>query len=389
MPITHELLRLILTFAVLFLGVRTEAGAPPPPVVATTPAAPAAEPATALAEALHYAPADLRLLQFADWTLLREYAGVADGSTDDAPASAATLRRLTPRANEFYVPNGYAAQTAVVNDQLWGWDFGDLLWESALQLDDGRAAYVMRLADDYPLDELLARFAERGFEQTAVNGAVLLSHTQDLSAPWSVDLAVFNAAIFPDEHVLVHAPSLASVAKVVAAATGESIAAADRPEYQDLAAQLGAAGAAVLGPFAVHCTTFDPAVLLAGDGEPLAAEAIQAALAARFGATPLGPFLALGIGYARVDGQPVGRIVLAYPDAASAQADLAARAAIAETGKSLLVDELVSAVIFSVDAAAAIDRTIVITVTPVNGQPGRLFTMFYNRDMGFAGCPAE
>jgi hypothetical protein len=390
MPITHELLRLILTFAVLFLGVRTEAGAPPPPVVATTPAAPAAEPATALAEALHYAPADLRLLQFADWTLLREYAGVADGSTDDAPASAATLRRLTPRANEFYVPNGgYAAQTAVVNDQLWGWDFGDLLWESALQLDDGRAAYVMRLADDYPLDELLARFAERGFEQTAVNGAVLLSHTQDLSAPWSVDLAVFNAAIFPDEHVLVHAPSLASVAKVVAAATGESIAAADRPEYQDLAAQLGAAGAAVLGPFAVHCTTFDPAVLLAGDGEPLAAEAIQAALAARFGATPLGPFLALGIGYARVDGQPVGRIVLAYPDAASAQADLAARAAIAETGKSLLVDELVSAVIFSVDAAAAVDRTIVITVTPVNGQPGRLFTMFYNRDMGFASCPAE
>ena len=103
----------------------------------------------------------------------------------------------------------------------------------------------------------------------------------------------------------------------------------------------------------------------------------------------MGSFLALGIGYARVDGQPVGRIVLAYPDAASAQADLAARAAIADTGKSLLVDELVSAVIFSVDAAAAIDHTIVITVTPVNGQPGRLFTMFYNRDMGFAGCPAE
>ncbi len=387
MPI-NELLRLILTFAVMFLGVRTEAGAPPPPVVATTPAAPA-EDATALTEALRYAPADLRLLQFADWTLLRAYAGVADGPTDEAPASAETLRRLTPRANEFYVPNGYAAQTAVVNSQLWGWDFGDLLWESALQLHDGRSAYVMRLADDYPLDELLTRFAERGFGQTAVNGAILLSHTQDLSAPWSVDIAVFNAAIFPDEHVLVHAPSLESVAKVVAAATGESIAAAARPEYQDLAAQLGAAGAAVLGPFAVHCTMLDPAMLLAGDGQPLAAEAIQAAFAARFGATPMGSFLALGIGYARVDGQPVGRIVLAYPDAASAQADLAARAAIADTGKSLLVDELVSAVIFSVDAAAAIDRTIVITVTPVNGQPGRLFTMFYNRDMGFAGCPAE
>ncbi|MBP8293682.1 MAG: hypothetical protein KAX65_12985 [Caldilineaceae bacterium] len=389
MPITHELLRLIFTFAVMFLGVRTEAGAPPPPVVATTPAASATAPATALAEALHYAPADIRLLQFGDWTLLREYAGI-DGEA--GPASAAeTTRRLLPRTNngEFFIPGGYASATAAVNRSLWGWDFGDLLWESALQLDDGRAAYVMRLADDYPLDELLARFAERGFGQTAVNGAILLSHTQDLSAPWSVDIAVFNAAIFPDEHVLVHAPSLESVAKVVAAATGESIAAAARPEYQDLAAQLGAAGAAVLGPFAVHCTMLDPAMLLAGDGQPLAAEAIQAAFAARFGATPMGSFLALGIGYARVDGQPVGRIVLAYPDAASAQTDLAARAAIADTGKSLLVDELVSAVIFSVDAAAAIDRTIVITVTPVNGQPGRLFTMFYNRDMGFAGCPAE
>ena len=95
MPI-NELLRLLLTFAVMFLGVRTEAGAPPPPVVAITPAVPAVAPATALAEALNYAPADMRLLQFGDWTLLREYAGI-DGEAN--PASAAeTTRRLLPRA---------------------------------------------------------------------------------------------------------------------------------------------------------------------------------------------------------------------------------------------------------------------------------------------------
>jgi len=388
MPITHELFRLILTLAVMFLGVRTEVGAPPPPVADTLVEAGAAPAASAaLAEALRYSPADLRLLQFADWTLLREYAG--DARNDDAAATADT-RRLLPRAanGEFFIPTGYASQTAAVNRGLWGWDFGDLRWESALQLDDGRTAYVMRLADDFPLDTLLARFAERGFGQTEVNGALLLSRQLDLSAPWSVDLATFNAAVFPDAHVLVHAPSLESVAKVVAAATGESAAAADLPEYRDTAAQLGAASAALLGPYAVHCAVFDPAAIFAS-AEPPSADAVQEAFAARFGNTPLGPFMALGVGLALEEGQPVGRIVLAYPDAASAEADLAPRAALATGGKSLLVDEPVSAVLFTVDAAATVENTIVFTVTPANNQPGRLFSMFFNRDMGFAGCPAE
>jgi hypothetical protein len=385
MPITHELFRLLLTLAVMFLGVRTEVGAPPPPVADALPAAPASS--AALAEALRYAPADLRLLQFADWTLLREYAG--DGENDDT-AVTADARRLLPRAanGEFFIPTGYASQTAAVNRALWGWDFGDLRWESALQLDDGRSAYVMRLADDFPLDALLARFAERGFGQTEVNGALLLSRQLDLSAPWSVDLATFNAAVFPDAHVLVHAPSLESVAKVVAAAAGESVAAADLPEYQATAAQLGAASAALLGPYAVHCAVFDPATIFTG-AEPPSAAAVQEAFAARFGSTPLGPFMALGVGYTLEAGRPMGRIVLAYPDAASAAADLAPRAALATTGKSLLVDEPVSAVLFTVDAASAVENTVVLTVTPVNDQPGRLFNMFFNRDMGFAGCPAE
>lgn len=390
MPI-NELLRLILTFAVLFLGVRTEAGAPPPPVVETTPAAPAtapaAAPSTALPEALRYAPADLRLLQFGDWTLLRDYAGIA------APpaADAAERRRLLPLAanGEYFIPSGYASATAAANRSFWGWDFGDLLWESALQLDDGRAAYVMRLADGFPLDELLARFAERGYGQRELDGVILLSRSLDLSQPWSLDLATFNAALFPEARILVHAPALESVAKVVAAATGESPAAADLPHYQDIAAQLGAVAGAVLGPYAVHCATFDPALLLTESGETPAVEELRAAAAARFGSTPLGPFLAIGVGYAQVDGQNAGRIVLAYPDAAAAEADLAPRAALATDGRSLLVDEPVRDVIFAVDAAAAEGRTIVFTVTPVNGQPARLFNMFYSRDMGFAGCPAE
>lgn len=388
MPIIHELFRLLLTFAVLFLGVRTEAGAPPPPVVTTTPAEATAAPelSGALAEALRYAPADLRLLQFADWTLLRQYAG----DTGSTATDAGDARRLLPRAanGEFFIPTGYASQTAAANRALWGWDFGDLRWESALQLDDGRTAYVMRLADDFPLDALLARFAERGFGQTEVNGALLLSRQLDLSAPWSVDLATFNAAVFPEARVLVHAPSLESVAKVVAAATGESTPAADLPEYQATAAQLGATSAALLGPYALHCAVFDPAAIFAGAELP-SAGAVQEAFAARFGNTPLGPFMALGVGFALEEGQPVGRIVLAYPDAASAEADLAPRAALATSGKSLLVDEPVSAVLFTVDAAVAVENTVVFTVTPVNNQPGRLFSMFFNRDMGFAGCPAE
>ena len=78
----------------------------------------------------------------------------------------------------------------------------------------------------------------------------------------------FPAALFPAERILVHAPSLESVAKVVAAATGESAAAADQPEYQAIAAQMGTAGAAVLGPYAEHCATFDPTALLAGSAQP-------------------------------------------------------------------------------------------------------------------------
>ena len=379
MPITHELLRWLLTFAVMFLGVRTEAGAPPSVAIETTPAA-----VTALTAALRYAPADLRLLQFTDWNLLRQYAGI-----EDAPDDAASLRRLMPRDSEFYVPNGYAAQTAAGNASLWGWDFNDLHWESALQLGDGRTAYVMRLRDDYPLDELLARFEERGYTRTEAAGAILLSRAMDLSQPWSVDIAVFNAAILPEEHILIHAPAAENVYQVVAARSGALSAAADAPAYADIAAQLGAVAGALLGPYAIHCAIFDPAILLAASDQAITAEAVRAAVVERFGDRPLSPFLALGVGYALANEQPIGRIALAYPDAASAQSDLAPRTALATTGKSLLVDEFVSAVTYTVDDAAAVDRTIVFTVTPVNHQPGRLFTMFYARDMGFAGCPAQ
>lgn len=375
MTITQELYRLLIAFAVMFLGVQTPVAAPPPTAAS----------APALTQALRFAPADVRLLQFSDWTSLRAYGGV-----EKTPA-AETARRLPPRARngEFFIPTGYASQTGAVNRALWGWDFGDLEWESALQLDDGRSAYAMRLRNDYPLDDLLARFAERGFVRKETDDVILLTRAMDQTAPWSVDIAVFNAAVFPDEHVLVHAPAMESVQKVVDAYLGVSPSAAGAPEYQEIAAQLGSVAAAVLGPYAVNCAQFDAAQLLAGAGKDVSPAAVQAALAARFGDAPLGPFLALGVGYGLTDGQPVGRIVLAYPDAASAAADLEPRALIAREGKSLLVDEPVSDLIFTLDSADLAGAAIVLTVTPVDGQPGRLFSMFYNRDMGFAGCMAQ
>lgn len=380
MTITQELYRLLIAFAVMFLGVQTPVAAPPPTAAATP-----APTAAALVQALRFAPADVRLLQFSDWTLLRAYAGV------EAAPAAETARRPLPRARngEFFVPTGYASQTGAVNRALWGWDFGDLAWESALQLDDGRSAYALRLRNDYPLDDLLARFAARGFVRKEADGVILLTRAEEQTAPWSVDIAVFNAAIFPDEHVLVHAPAMASVQKVVDAYLGVSPSAADAPEYQEIAAQLGSVAAAVLGPYAANCAQFDAAQLLTGAGQDVTPAAVQAAFAARFGDAALGPFLALGVGYVLSDGQPVGRIVLAYPDAAGAAADLEPRAQIARAGKSLLVDQPVSDVIFTLDSADLAGDAIVFTVTPVDGQPGRLFSMFYNRDMGFARCMAQ
>lgn len=106
-----------------------------------------------------------------------------------------------------------------------------------------------------------------------------------------------------------------------------------------------------------------------------------------FGDKPVQPYLALGVGYRYVDGKPLGIVVLSYPGADMAQADLAVRRQLANEGVSLVTNQPYRETIFTLADATVTGSSIVLSVRPVDDRPRRLFDMVNRQDMAFAVCP--
>ncbi len=372
----QDLLFQMVAWLLLFAGVSTT----------VTPAQPALPPPTtqaaepSLLAAFSFAPPRADLLFFTNWQAIK------------AQQSAAAITSASPldeRMDLLRVLNGshagasgFALAYLATQAEQWGWDSTDLLWEATIQ-GEGPPVYVLRLRGDYDMAALLARFEARDFTRTEQDGAIVYTHPLDLTVPWRTELAVFNAAVLPDEHILIHASGAEPILSALAAHAGADNWQGDAAATA-VAASLGPTYAAVVAVGAQTCMALGVSALPGVDQlSPADLAAVQRAV---FGEAPLHAYGALGIGYRYEDGRPLGFIVLHYPDGAVAQLDLEPRRQLAAEGQSIAARAPVAEALFSLQSTGVQGGDLVLTVRPADDRPQRLFQMFYRRDMPFAAC---
>jgi hypothetical protein len=371
------IVRLILMF-LMYGGVSTTVEAPPARLeTAAQPSTAAA--ASALLEALHFAPTTTEAFAFTDWSQLKT--ALDASSLTSASSMAERIDFLLPATRDLGAASGFALQFLEKQADLWGWDTTDLLWEATISA--GPPVYVLKLRDDFDVDALITRFEERGFDQRKQGDALIFTHPLDLSVDWRTELAVFNAAIFPEHRLLIHASSPAAVETAVATFADPVQSWAADPTYQALAAPLADVASVLIGPGAMLCMPFDAAGLpvdTLGADEQALAETLTRGVG-------LHPFAALAVGYTLAEQTTEGVILFQYASPVTAQGDLAVRRFLAERGLSLITQAPLSKVLFTVEDAVVTGSTVVLSVAPREGVARRLFDMVNRRDMIFAACP--
>jgi len=371
-----NILRLIIFF-LFFGGVSTPVAQP------ANEQSPAAEPGRApapLLAAMHYVPAATETLAFTDWAVLKtalDAEGITGASHEDVK-----LDFLRDATMDLATASGFGLAHLDTMHELWGWDTTDLEWEATLT--GGPPVYVLKLREDFPVDDLVALFERRGFARAQQGEAVVLTHRLDLSVDWLTEPALFNAAIFPADHVLIHASSPDAVAAAVAAFDGSAPSWAAAAGYATLAERLAGSVSALAGSGSVMCMPFDPDGLPRDTGD----EALSALAAALEQGAGVQPFAAMAVAYRLgEEGQPHGQILFQYAEPSAAENDLAPRRLLAESGVSLVTGKPYAATLFTVTDAGVDDDTLAMTVEPVDGKARRLFDMVYRRDLLFAVCP--
>lgn len=337
-----------------------------------------------LLAALSFAPPETELISFTDWETikLRQSAGSVT-SASPVEQRRDFLRVLTQGET---AASAFSLRYFAEQAEQWGWDSTDLLWETTVQ-GQGAPVFVLRLRDDFNMEGLVTLFEEREFTKTEQDGALIYTHSLDLAVPWRTELAVFNAAVLPDEQILIHASDPAAILPVLEAHAG---AANWRNNAGALAATaaLGEVSAAFIAPGPQACTDLGFAALLPlllGDSQPSADE-VAALQQQFFGNAPLHPYLMLGIGYRYEDSHPLGTVAMHYPSQEQAQADLEARQELAANGQSISTQAPMRELLFSDVAAVVSGSDIILQGRLSNDRPQRLFDMFYRRDMPFAAC---
>jgi hypothetical protein len=380
----HFLYQLIAWF-LLFAGISTpvtSVPAPPPAVEVEVIPAQTIEPS--LWDALSFAPPNTDLLGYTNWVAIKRQQSV-ESLTSAAPFEQRmelmrALNRTHAAAAAFAI--AYFARQA----EEWGWDSTDLLWEAAVQ---GRSApvFVMRLRDDFDMARLDALFDARGFARSEQAGASVYTHRLDLTVSWRTELAVFNAAVLAEEHILIHSSDPIAISDVLAAHDGAANW-QHNPAALAVASALSPTTAALVALGPQTCSGMGMAALLPSllrDGQPTADE-LAAIGRDYFGGRPLDPYWAMGIGYHYYNMQPLGTIVLHYANAQTAQIDLQPRQQLAAEGKSIAAQAPISEALFTLEDARVEGSSIVLEVRPAGDLPRRLFDMFYRRDMPFAAC---
>jgi hypothetical protein len=358
----------------LLLALLASAISLPATSAAQSPSAPVVEAVRPLAEAVSFLPPGGTDLAFTDWARIRASQGAEDltGASpfDDKAAFLLSTARQEAAASQFGL-----AHLRTLRD-TWGFDALDLGWETTISLD-GPPVSVLRFRDGFDLEALQALFDARGFSTTRVADATVRSHDLDISADWigKSELAILNTAFLDDGRTLVLSSGIDGLEAVVRAPYQRGL---PNRSVSDVVGALEGASAAWLVIGLGACVAFTP--------PPFDLSGASPSSAALPSGGPLHPYGALGVAYGRPDWRPVGRIVMAFPDAGWAAADLGPRVQQARTGSSLVTKAPYAESVLSVQDARVADRVLEVDVTPAEDMPQRLFRMLLARDMTFAGC---
>ena len=341
----------------------------PAPSVGSDPALPRSN----VSELITFVPPTATSVAFTDWGRIKASTGAED-VTGASPIDDKTRVLMSTNMNET-AASGFGVARFLNQRDTWGWDTLDLDWEATMGVD-GPPVFVLRFRDGFDLAPVAARFDEREFTNETVPGGVIRSHEMDISNDWmtSSEFGILNTAFLDDGRTLVLSSGLDGVRDV---ATNHG-SFTSLPGLDATAAALDGASAAVLLPDPGACVGFAP--LPVDPGDPLASPDLSMPTAG------LHPYAAMGVGYARPDWDPIGRIVFSYLDDETAAADLAGRRTLAETGDSQIVKGPIADAMFTVADAHVDGADLELDVSPVDGRPRRLMNMIYARDMVFAGC---
>ncbi len=376
----------LLTLFLSLTACSQPAGAPSAPNATSTasvPDGPAASSASHLGQALAFLPADANQVFFTDWSLIKKYKGVSDLNSQSSLEQRRTF--VLSLIKDQAAASGYGLSHFETQAQAWGWDSTDLVWEASTEVST--TVYVLKFRDDYDFVPMLTLFDQRGYAKSDHLGKTIYSHALDPAADWlkSTDLAILNAAVIPDDNVLILSLSGEAVSAVLDVRTGQTTSLVDDHSIQSVIKQLGGAATAYLSRGAAACTAYSAAAMLTGNQSINAQAAnIQELLNKT---SQFHVYAALGVGYQYEGDQPVGQIVMDYQMAGDAQSDLEPRRLLADQGTSLAVQRPYSLTSFSLIQATVDGSDLVLRVTPFSNQPKRLFDMVYRRDMLFAVCP--
>lgn len=353
-------------------GSPTPQGTPTPtptasPTVSATPtatptAAPTVEPLDAGMPgrelALRFVPAGAKEVSFTDWSLIKshEAAGDLTGASSFEAKSDFLLALTRTQAPASF----YAGSKLKTHYASWSWDTLDLDWEASFSA--GGPAFVLKFPESFDLGAVTAHFDEHGYARDEYRGVPLYSHELNVKDEWArtSEFAILNVGVLEKQNILLLATRMDGVRHMIDGVAGGG----DRERYRMAVEAMGEVASYTVRPVPSACPF--------GALEP---------------ATPPAAYDVAGVGYRYEGESPLGTIVIGYGSAADAESSVDALSDGADAGKSLRTKKPYAEVAFTLDGSEVMDSVVALRVTPVDGQPRKLFQLIQSGDLGFAPCP--
>ncbi len=349
----------------------------------STRSAPAAS--SPLLDALAFASPDTISFEFTDWTALK---ALHDGSDITSASPLEDRQRLVldmvhAEASRF----DFGLDRLATWPELWGWDDTDLAWEATWFPFDVR---VLRFREGWDSGPFIDRLEALGYSRTDDRYGSLFSDPPDFSAGPDGE-----AVLDVDELLLVATVRPPSVAisndgRTVAIAEGDRadklLRIAARADPATVAASpFGRAAAALGQPVTATILDGNRGCDWAGRANIDYSEEMKT-LARSVG--PLHPYQALAMGYERAGpGEPaMGRYAFAYKRAKQARADMAGRRTLIDEGYSSRHGQRYRDAAFTLVAASAGDRMLILDVAPQHDDPKVFGDLLVGRSLSFATC---
>lgn len=312
---------------------------------------------SSLEAALGFLPAGTSVAYFSDWQAVREdMRGVwpAEPEVGDDDYLRALGERHAP-ATALLTGDG---STAWLLDEEWGFSLLDVAWE--LQTD--ARVTVVAFSEGFSPERFLALLSQRGYETTVHEGQYVHSHPMDASLSWvRPPFTEFqNLAYLGDERALLLAFDRDALVSALDVHAGRAPAWIGGEQALGVLEGLEDADSAVLLSSGKVCFAPD-------DGASLQA------------------FDLAGVGYQRAGDAVVGNIVLSYPQANAAVADLDARSALARGGSDRLTGRPLTTY-FEIAGEEVLGSAVALTARL--RSPGSLFDLVYLYGADFLACGA-